>query len=125
MAITERKYAGEFILSESPGKISRDTVVVTVGATTTLQAGQVLGKITATGKYVPVANGATPASDGSQVAAAILYEQQVNATGSPVDVDAVVVNWSAEVRKDGLVWGSSDETDGLAELAANGVKGRD
>lgn len=125
MALTEGKYAGEFLLAEAPGKISRDTVIVTVAASTTLSPGQVLGKITATGKYVPVKNDATPAVDGSQVAAGILYGELVNEGLTPADFDGVIVNWTAEVRKDDLIWGGSDAVAGLAELAAKGIKARD
>lgn len=123
MSLTEGKYAGEFLLSEVPdGKISRDTVTVTVPATTTLDPGQVLGKITSTGKYVPVNNDATPASDGSQVAAGILYAALVNDGVSPVDMDGVVIDRDAEVRADDLEWGASDPVDGEAELFAIGIK---
>jgi hypothetical protein len=126
MALTEDKRPGAFILAEAPNTISRDTVTVTVAATTTLSPGQVLGKITATGKFVPYDNGATPASDGSQNAAGILYGELVNADSSPADMDGVIVNWTAEVRKADLVWGTGmDEDAGLADLAALGIKGRD
>ena len=44
---TEGRYAGEFIVSEGNGKISRETTTVLSGQT--LQAGAVLGKVTASG----------------------------------------------------------------------------
>ena len=123
-ALSEAKHTGQFIQAESPGTISRDTVVVTVAAETTLVVGQVLGKITATGKHVPVDNDVTPAADGSEAAAGILYAELENATVAPVDMTGVVVNWGAEVRAADLEWGASDEAAGLVELAALGVKAR-
>lgn len=59
----------EFLLSEGDGMISREQVTVTVAGGVAIPAGQVLGKITATSKYV-IHN--TGAGDGSQNAAAIL-----------------------------------------------------
>jgi hypothetical protein len=120
--LTEGQYAAEFILSECPGTISRDTVTLTVGATTTLASGTVLGQISATGKYVPYDDAA---SDGRETAAGILYAEAANATGAPVDVDAVIVNFAAEVRGDDLTWGDGvDEDAGTADLAALGIKVR-
>ena len=122
MALNEGVYAEEFILSELPGRISRDVVTVTVAATTTLDPGQVLGKITATGKYVPVDD---TASDGRENAAGILVRELANAAGSPADfADALVLNFGAEVSEGGLIWGASDDAAGIADLAALGIKVR-
>lgn len=122
---TEGQHTGEFVVTESPGHISRDTVTVTVGASTTLAAGLVLGKITATSKYVPYANGA---SDGSEVAAAVLYDNVVNADVAPADIDAVVINQDAEVRAADLQWKSgqvdADKAAGLVDLLTKGIKAR-
>lgn len=120
MALTEGQYQGEFVQAESNGKISRDTVTVTVAAETDLSPGQVLGKITSGGKYVPVDS---TASDGSETAAAILFNPLENAALAPADfTDAVVINWGAEVRGGDLVWGASNVATGTAQLAANGIK---
>ncbi|MGH6900186.1 MAG: head decoration protein, partial [Geminicoccaceae bacterium] len=43
--LSEGRYAGEFVVSEGNGKISRETITVLSGET--LQAGAVLGKVTA------------------------------------------------------------------------------
>lgn len=67
--LTESVRAGEFIIAEGNGSISRDKVTIAAAAAA-LKAGTVMGKITASGKYVAYANGA---SDGSEVAAGILY----------------------------------------------------
>ena len=47
--LQEGRYAGEFVVSEGNGKISRETIIVLSGET--LEAGAVLGKVTASGKY--------------------------------------------------------------------------
>ena len=61
-------HAGEFLLSEGPGNISRETINVAAGPA--LWPGQVLGLVTASGEfaaYDPVAE------DGSEKAVAILF----------------------------------------------------
>jgi len=124
--LTEGKNPGEFILSELPATISRDTVTVTVPASTTLNPGRVLGQLSGTGKYVPYDNAG---SDGSEEASGILYAELANATAGAVDMQGVVVNWSAEVRKAGLEWSAgvvdADKTAAYADLAGRGVKARD
>jgi hypothetical protein len=61
-------HAGEFLLSEGAGKISREAIDVAAGPA--LQAGQVLGLVTATGHFAPY----DPAGeDGSENAVAILF----------------------------------------------------
>jgi len=65
---TESVHTGEFLLSEGNGEISREGIVVAAGEA--LPAGQVLGMETATGHYKAYTPGAT---DGTEVAAAVLY----------------------------------------------------
>jgi hypothetical protein len=126
MSLTEGKHTGEFILSEANGNRSRDNVTVTVPANATLEAGHVLAKLSATGKYVEYDNSG---SDGSEAAAGVLYSQLVNDTGAPVDMDGVVVNQDAEVRSDDLVWKTgltdNDKAAGEADLLALGIKARE
>jgi hypothetical protein len=74
--LQEGRYAGEFVVSEGNGRISRETMTVLSGQS--LQAGAVLGKVTASGKYKAL-NPA--ASDGSQAAAGVLYDA-VDASGA-------------------------------------------
>ena len=64
-----------------------DIETITVETNTTLTRGTVLGRITASGKYVISLNAS---SDGSEVAVAILAEDTVNTTGSAADIKAVV-----------------------------------
>jgi hypothetical protein len=124
-SLTEEKRPGAFILTEQPGTLSRQTVVVTVGATTTLHPGLVLGKITGTGKFVPLNNDATPATDGSEDAAAILYAPVENAGVAPADFTGVVVDFGAEVRGADLDYNGSDEDTAIADLALLAIKVRD
>ena len=64
----EPMQAGEFLLSEGAGNISRETINVAAGPA--LNPGQVLGLVTATGEFAPYA---PAAEDGTQSAVAILY----------------------------------------------------
>ncbi|MGH8345188.1 MAG: head decoration protein [Pseudomonas sp.] len=64
----ETLHAGEFLLSEGAGKISREAIMVIAGPA--LVAGQVLGLVTATHEFAPY----DPAAiDGTEVATCILY----------------------------------------------------
>lgn len=60
--------AGEFLLSEGAGKISREAINIAAGPA--LVAGQLLGLVTATGEFAPY----DPASeDGTENAVCILF----------------------------------------------------
>lgn len=122
-SLTEVATPGEFIITEQPGRLSRTNVTVTVPASTTLVPGYVLGKVTASGKYVPYDNAS---SDGREVAAGILYGKQVNDALTAADQDAVVIDFGAEVRQEDLTWldEDNDETAGLADLRALFIKVR-
>lgn len=118
----EEPHAGSFILSmDDEGNLSRDNIVVASGAGVLLP-GTVLGKITASGKFVRRAHGA---SDGSQTAAAVLFAK-VDATSA--DQKAVAVARHAEVRKSALIWDATDlaadQTTGIAQLAASMIVAR-
>ena len=88
---TEGHHALEFLLSELPGHQSRDKATLISGQN--LPAGRVLGRITASGKYTEMDPGA---SDGSQIAAAILYG---NTDATSADTECVVIARGAEVRE--------------------------
>lgn len=64
----ESMHAGEFLLSEAPGTISREAINVAPGPA--LTPGQVLGLITASGEFAPYS---PTAEDGTENALAILY----------------------------------------------------
>lgn len=122
--LTEGKHTAEFLVSEANGTRSRDTVTVTVGAATTLAPGTVLAQLSGSGKYVPYDN---TGSDGSEVAAGILYAELANA-GAEADQDGVIVDADAEVRDADLVWAAGatadDKTVGKTDLRALGIKAR-
>jgi len=81
-----------FLVSEANGYQSREEITIASGAGI-LQPGHILGRITASGKYV----GMLPAAvDGSQTAAGILYEY-VDATSA--DVKRTIIARMAEVQK--------------------------
>ncbi len=105
---TEGKHPTEFLLSEGEGKISREVVTIAAAATA-LVAGTVLGKITASGKFVAYSNAA---SDGSEVAAGVLY---ANVPDSAADQKAVAIVRLAEVAAINLV---GADTPGKADLLA-------
>ncbi len=64
----EPVHAGEFLLSEGAGKISREAINVAAGPA--LVAGQLLGLVTASGEFAPYN---PDAEDGSETAVCILY----------------------------------------------------
>jgi hypothetical protein len=68
---TDGMGAGAFLIGQNDPIKSNEQVVLAATAVV-LPAGTVLGKITANGKYVPLA---PAASDGSQNAAGILYDR--------------------------------------------------
>lgn len=110
----------EFIQSEGNGGISRNTVTVRVPTGTTYDAGTVLGRITATGLYVPYDS---DASDGSEVAAGILIAAQHNPAAASVDVRVTILDYAAVVRSADLIWGADvDELKGFYDLAARGIR---
>jgi Bacteriophage lambda head decoration protein D len=94
--LTEGRYAGEFVVSEGNGRISRETITVLSGQD--LEAAAVLGKVTASGKYRAL-NPA--ASDGSQTAAGVLYDV---VDASAADTEGVAIVRLAEVNAAELVW---------------------
>jgi hypothetical protein len=119
---TEGQHTGEFVVSEGNGTISREEATVTVAAATKLSPGMVLGKITATGKYVPYNNGA---ADGSEVAAAVLYGEADNSPGgAPADFTRTIIARVAEVRSADLDWNGQLQAAidaGIVDLAAKNI----
>ena len=64
----EPMHAGEFLLSEGAGTISREAISVAAGPA--LEPGQILGLVTSTGEFAPYN---PTAEDGSENAQAILF----------------------------------------------------
>ena len=110
--LTEGTHAGEFIVSEGNGHISRKAITVLSGED--LVAGAVLGIVTASGKYAEHDPGD---ATGLEDAVAILFEA-VDATAG--DTDGVAISRMAEVNGDEIVWITGiiagDKTDGITSL---------
>lgn len=119
--LTEGPRKAEFMISEAGDYRSRDEVTVTVpdGG---YDSGTVLGKITATGKYVRHAAGA---ADGSQIEAGILFDTIANDTGSGVDHTATIIARDAQVKQADLTYevgaDATQITTSNAALAALGI----
>ncbi|WP_073521659.1 head decoration protein [Pseudomonas fluorescens] len=64
----ESMHAGEFLLSEGAGNISREAINVAAGSA--LEPGQILGLVTATSEFAPYQ---PTAEDGTENAVVILY----------------------------------------------------
>jgi hypothetical protein len=111
--LIEGRHAGEFLVSEGNGRISREIITVLSGQI--LSAGAVLGKVTASGKYKVLA---PAADDGSEVAAAILYGAVDASAG---DAEGVAILRLAEVNAAELVWPDgiepAEQTTALGQLA--------
>lgn len=109
--------AAGHLVSEASGYRSREAIVIASGAN--LAPGSVLGKVTASGKYVLLAPDAT---DGSQNAAAILY---ADATAATADVGATANVRDCEVNGNLLTWPAGitapQKTAATTALAALGV----
>jgi hypothetical protein len=90
--LNEGRYAGEFVVSEGNGRISRETITVLSGQN--LAAAAVLGKVTASGKYKALAPAAV---DGSEAAAGVLYDA---VDASAADAEGVAIVRLAEVSRD-------------------------
>lgn len=113
--LTEQARTAEFLQSEGNGYRSRDEAVITVPANTTILPGRIMGRITATGKYVP--QDADGTDDGTREPAAILYSAVTNSTGSAVDVTGVVIARDTEIKANKVIYDPA--ADAAAILAAN------
>ncbi|WP_404482987.1 head decoration protein [Pseudomonas sp. HT11] len=105
----ESMHAGEFLLSEGAGTISREAINVSAGPA--LEPGQVLGLVTATGEFAPYN---PTAEDGSENAQAILF--------GPLSMSDVVRRGCAVVR---LAEVSEAHLTGLDPAAEKALNARD
>ena len=114
---TEGKHAGSCIISEANGNRSRENVTLIQGQD--LEANTVLGLITASGKYTAHDNNA---SDGSQVAKAILISAADSTDG---DMLVAVLARDCEVIGEELSYKTTspavDEAAVATDLAAVGI----
>lgn len=118
--LIEGKHAGEFIAYEAPHYMSREEVTVLSGESVVV--GEVVGKVTASGKVVPLAPAAV---DGSEVAFGIMVDA---VDASAADADGIVINYHAVVQDADLTWpaGITDvqKATAIAELRKSGVQVR-
>ena len=101
--MTESVHTGEFLLSEGNLNISRE--LIELAPNLNLLSGTVLGKDTTNTIYKPLD---PDASDGTQMAAGILWDHKVtDATGG----EGVLIARLAEVDQERLIWpdGITDE----------------
>ena len=99
LAASEANTAGDVILFEEDKRFSRETVTIAAGAD--LTPGAVLGKITASGKYMLSAPAAV---DGSQTPVAVLVR---DADAATVDAVSVALLRPAKVSRSALVFDST------------------
>lgn len=114
-----------FLLSEAAGRRSRSIVTIANGAGK-LAAGTVLGKVTATGEYVPAPAAEVVGKEGAETALAILA-YGVDATDQAVEVTAI--DRDAEAKLPMLSFDASVDdqakTDAkVAQLNAVGIRVR-
>ena len=105
----------------------REDVVINVAAAADYVIGTVLGKVTASGKYVPVNDAEVVGQEGAEVAAAILLENVSVEAATDTTVTAAV-NGAMIVRDGALVFvNAHDATEraaAVAALEALGIKTR-
>lgn len=122
---TEGKYPSDWLKFEQDGLYSRDQIVI-LGTDASVNAvgeyiasGTVLGKITASGKYVPQN---PDAGDGSQNAAGILLSKVTQVTAN-ADIGAVAIVRDAVVISEQLTWSADTNLNQAAAIAALKVLG--
>ncbi len=114
-----------YLLSEANGSRSRDIVTIASGEGV-LEAGTVLGKVTASEKHVVSPDAEVVGKEGAETATVILA-YGVDATEA--DVPAVVTSGDAEVKAPMLIYHSSVDADAKVnakkeQLLAVGIKAR-
>lgn len=125
--VAEGKRKAEYLISEAfdPYR-SREEVVVTVPANTTIPAGRIMAVIAATGKYVPHDEDGT--DNGTRAPRAILFDNVTNDTGAPVDVSVTVSIRDCVVRAESLTHdparNEAGRTNDLEDLEAFGIIAR-
>lgn len=118
--LTEKRKDGHAVLSEANGSRSREQETLLMGEN--LEAGAILGKITASSKLKL----RDPASvDGSEVAYGILWNK-TDATDA--DAQVTIIARDAEVAQDDLTYHdgatTGEKATAVAELADLGIIGR-
>lgn len=119
--LTEGQHEGEFIGQLAMGVgYHVDQVTVLLGQN--LVAGAVLGKVTASGKYVAYDNAA---ADGRETVAGILVAA-ADATAADVTTARAMLRGPAIVNKNDLIWGAgidaAEQAAAITALLALGIK---
>ena len=116
-ALNESNTLGDLLKYEAPNLFSRESI--TVGASANLTLGTVLGRVTASGKYVILA---PAASDGSQTAAAVLLG---DAAAASADAKGLILARHGIVADHALVWPggitNAQKTAAIGQLEAKGI----
>ena len=113
---TEGNRPGDVLLFEEGDHYSREEVTIAAGAD--LKVGAVLGKVTASGKYILRAPAAV---DGSQVAAAVLLQ---DADAAAADVaNVIVVARHARVKRAALVHDATVDNAAKRQTAVDELAG--
>lgn len=111
----------DIVKDEAENRFSRDEETLASGSCI-VAIGTVLGKVTASGKYKPLAPGA---SDGTQNAAAVILE---TADATSADQTVVTLKRHAQVVSQNLVWPAgitgNQKSNAIAELEAIGIVAR-
>ncbi|NKJ79641.1 head decoration protein [Rhizobium leguminosarum] len=112
------KTDADIVKDEGKNRFSRDSDTLASGSGV-VKIGTVLGKVNATGKFKPLA---PAASDGTQLAAAIILQ---NANATSADITVVNLKRRAQVVRQELVWpaGITDAQikTAIDQLAALGI----
>ena len=110
MALAEGKHTGEFMVSEANGTRSRETGTVASGPS--LVAGELVGIVTASGKYAAY----NPAgNDGTETVAGISYAEVDASLGDATG--QVIIARDAEVRSSDLTYNEAVAGTITAEVA--------
>lgn len=116
--LEENKTIGDVLHFEEDSRFSREVIVIASGAGV-VEIGAVLGKITASGKYLPRD---TDSADGTEVAT-VVNLKKVDATSA--DAESLAVVRHAIVKKNGLVWKDGEDAAeiavGTTELGNQGI----
>ena len=123
MPITTHSYKvdSDVVKTEGRNRYSRDEATLLAGSGP-VECGAVLGKVTASGKFKPLAPTAT---DGSQTAAAVILETTLANTA---DQTVVILSRHAEIVLQALVWPAgitnTQKTAAIAQLQSQGIVAR-
>lgn len=118
-SVTQPKTLGDLVvrLLDADFTYGSGTLLNAGGAAVTFEIGSVLGKVTASGKLVPLAPGA---SDGSQTVAALLGDRVTVAAGA--ETVKLTVDRMAILRDSQIVWPvgitGPQKTTAIGQLAA-------